>query len=83
MPLYILLARFVLPEIISENDDLVDIVLRDLKGDSIFWEESATFFGTMTKQYAKRIDIIETNFYKRLPKNAKQFYNEKQVIYKS
>ena len=66
-----LLSIFIIPEVISESDDMVSIDLKDpdfLTGfDSIFIE-------AMTKQYAMDSDIVGTSEYKTFFKEVKAFF---------
>ena len=68
-----LLSRFILPEVLSTADDLLEIDLKDL---SNLKDNNSLFIGIMTKQYARSNDIIGTHVYKKFLADCKNFYIE-------
>ena len=81
-----LLLRFILPEVISESEDVLSI---DLKEPDISINFNSIFIATMTKQYATDSDTIGTSELKKpllkeviafFIKRAKYFQTSKPVL---
>ena len=66
-----LLSRFILPEVISESDDVLSI---DLDDPDVLKDYNSMFIGAMTKQYARDSDIIGTSEYKKFLKEVRAFF---------
>ena len=66
-----LLSRYILPEIISESNDMLSI---DIEDSDVMKDFNSIYIGAMTKQYARDSDIIGTSKYKTLLKEVNAFF---------
>ena len=60
-----------LPEVITESDDMLSI---DLEDPDILKNFNSVFVGAMTKQYARDSDIIGNSEYKKFLKEVRAFF---------